>query len=49
MMDGSTILPTSFNSLTDCSNEAQLITGYKTTSAKCMDVKLIITYTSVDE
>ncbi|CAH8579021.1 unnamed protein product [Heterobilharzia americana] len=48
LMDGSTILPTSLNSLIDCTNEAQLITGYKTSSAKCVDMKLILTYTSVD-
>ncbi|CAH8523492.1 unnamed protein product [Schistosoma turkestanicum] len=48
LMDGSTILPSSLNSLMDCTHEAQSITGYKAPSAKCVDMKLIVTYTSVD-
>ncbi|KAH8872086.1 Integrin alpha ina-1 [Schistosoma japonicum] len=48
LMDGSTSLPSSLNSLMDCTNEAQSITGYKSLSAKCVDLKLILTYTSVD-
>ncbi|CAH8599629.1 unnamed protein product [Schistosoma rodhaini] len=48
LMDGSTILPSSLNSLMDCTHEAQSITGYKAPSAKCIDMKLILTYTSVD-
>lgn len=47
-MDGSTTLPSSLNSLVDCTHEAQSITGYKAPSAKCIDMKLILTYTSVD-
>lgn len=48
LMDGSTTLPSSLNSLVDCTHEAQSITGYKAPSAKCIDMKLILTYTSVD-
>ncbi|KAF8570133.1 hypothetical protein P879_04050 [Paragonimus westermani] len=46
--DGSTVIPTNLDTLSDCTMEALTLPGYKARKVRCLDTKIFMTYTSID-